>query len=155
MRSGRIPARATSIFIAGFRESLRVRGSGQVRLFFASEYVHTNYPEESGADPVYVPALRMDAHRHSRDSLLPPPTSSAAADSVRWPRVSGSVSHIGVGTWAKAGETVHLQVDDIRIYGVPYTPVQVRQNMKNLLIVLAATSPDLCVRGVCRRRQLF
>jgi hypothetical protein len=103
--------------------SLRVRGSGQVRLFFASEYVHTNYPEESGADLGYTFLLPSEWTRIviPRDSLLPPPTSSAAADSVRWPQVSGSVSLIGIGTWAKAGETIHLQVDDIRIYGVPYT----------------------------------
>ena len=101
--------------------SIWVKGSGQVRLFFASTYIHTNYPSsQAGADLGYTFTLPATWTRIviPIDSLKPPPNTQPALDGVTWSMVASSIDLFGIGSWAKAGSVIQLQMDDIRLYGI-------------------------------------
>jgi len=104
--------------------SLWVKGSGQVRLFFSSDYIHTNYQaSQAGADLGFTFTLPPVWTRVviPADSLRPPPFTAPALDGVTWSQVSSSIDLLGIGTWDSAGSTVSIQVDEIRLYGISHT----------------------------------
>lgn len=101
--------------------SFMIKGRGQLRMFFASDYIHTEYPEsEASSDLGYI-FLAPDQWQRvviPVDSLLPPVGSAPALDGVVWDDVSDRIDLFGVGSWDSAGATVELQLDDIRLHGV-------------------------------------
>jgi len=104
--------------------SLWIKGSGTVRLFFASDYIHTKYSStEAGNDLGYAFALPSAWTRITIpvDSLLPPTGSQPSSDGVTWSMVASAIDLFVLGSWDNAGQTVSFQIDDIRLYGVSHT----------------------------------
>jgi len=101
--------------------SFMVKGQGRLRLFFASDYIHTQYPEsEASSDLGYIFMAPAEWQRIviPVDSLLPPAESGPAQDGVVWGDVSDRIDLFGMGSWDSPGSTVELQLDDIRLHGV-------------------------------------
>lgn len=101
-----------------------VKGSGQLRVALASDYIHTHYGEDQAyADLGY----RFQAPANWTrvvipvDSLRPPDGSLPANDGVRWSDVADAIDLFVVGSWDNAGTTVDFQIDDIRLYGITTT----------------------------------
>jgi hypothetical protein len=103
--------------------SFWVKGSGQFRLVFASDYIHTKYPiEEAGADLGYV--FRAPAQWTRMvipvDSLQPPSGSQPQLDGIQWHDVASSIDLLVIGSWDSPGLTIEIRLDDIRLHGVSH-----------------------------------
>ena len=104
--------------------SFWIKGSGLIRIFFASDYIHTKYPTtQAGADLGFNVVLPSVWTRISipTDSLLPPVGTTPRTDGVVWSMVSQSIDLLGLGTWSSPGQTVNFTIDDIRLHGVSPT----------------------------------
>lgn len=104
--------------------SLWLKGSGQIRIAFASDSIHVNYPaSQAYADLGYTLQIPNEWTRISIpvDSLLPPENSEPWTDGVTWPDVAQAIDLFIIGTWDDSGQTVELNVDEIRFHGVSHT----------------------------------
>lgn len=101
------------------------RGAGQFRILLATEKIHSDYPiSESGSDLGYTFATSTTwtRIRVPVDSLLPPVGSAPAADGIEWLDVGDRTDLLVFGSWDSPGDTLLLQVDDIRLHGISFTP---------------------------------
>lgn len=104
--------------------SFWMKGSGQVRIAFASDYIHTHYPvTQAYADLGFNMQVPAEWTRITIpvDSLLPPENSEPWTDGVTWTDVAKSIDLFIMGTWDDSGQTVEFSVDEIRFHGVSHT----------------------------------
>lgn len=103
--------------------TLYVKGSGQIRLIFTTDYIHTQYDStQAYADLGAKILLPAEWTRISIpiEDLLPPEDSKPYADGLRWKDVAQSVDLLVIGTWDNAGYNVTFSVDEIRLHGIPH-----------------------------------
>jgi hypothetical protein len=101
--------------------SFMIKGQGQVRVFFASDFIHTQYPDtEASSDLGYTFGLNSEWTRVviPIDSLLPPAGSLPAIEGVTWNDVKHAIDLFGLGSWDEPGAVIQIQLDDIRLHGV-------------------------------------
>lgn len=101
------------------------RGAGQFRILLATDKIHAEYPiSESGSDLGYTftTTTAWTRIRVPVDSLLPPVGSAPAADGIEWVDVGDRTDLLVFGSWDDPGDTLLLQVDDIRLHGISFTP---------------------------------
>jgi len=104
--------------------SFWLKGSGRIRIAFASDYIHTQYAStQAYADLGYKLQVPTEWTRISIpvDSLLAPVDSEPWSDGVRWSDVADAIDLLVIGSWDDSGQTVEFSVDDIRFHGVSHT----------------------------------
>lgn len=97
-----------------------IKGSGTMRVNFITEYVDLNHSGIHRGDfgKTITGTDTWTEYRIGISELLPEPGTKIESDGITWQDVNSSVRALVFGSWANAGDTINLAIDNIRLYGI-------------------------------------
>lgn len=97
-----------------------IKGSGTMRVNFITEYVDLYHSGIHRGDfgKTITGTNEWTEYVITIDDLLPEPDTQIETDGITWNDVNTSVRAIVFGSWANAGDTIDIAIDNIRLYGI-------------------------------------